>query len=375
MTKNIFRVARRAVLLVALSLVAAFMLGAQQGAQSPAESPSAPAPRAAAEDARPSQAASQYRIGPRDVLTIRVTAPDVVPQFSAEALEVDECGMIPLLSVQNEDQSQVRAAGLTTGELQDQLRKFYLKYKRNPQVVVKVREYNSQPVAINGAVMKPGLFQMRRPVRLLELLTFYAGGPTERNGGRIQLARTPALGECASAQQQPVAATSNAQASDSNAQAGANSQAADPNAPQFLLFDLAATLRGDEQANPYLQPGDVITLPEAKEAYVVGNVLRPGPVMLKDDNLTVTRAVAMAGGLMPDTKKDKVRVIRVDENGGSRQEIPIDLAAIDKHKAEDITLRPNDIVDVPVSGGKRLLRSIVGGGVNSATQLPIRVIP
>ena len=268
--------------------------------------------------------------------------------------------MIPLLSVQNEEQSQVRAAGLTTGELQEQLRKFYLKYKRNPQVVVKVREYNSQPVAINGAVMKPGLFQMRRPVRLLELLTFYAGGPTERNGGRIQLARTPALGECASAQQ--VAAASSA-------------QAGDPPAPQFLLFDLSDTLKGGEQANPYLQPGDVITLPEAKEAYVIGNVLRPGPVMLKDDNLTVTRAVAMAGGLMPDTRKDKVRVIRVDADGGNRQEIPIDLAAIDKHKAEDITLRPNDILDIPVSGGKRLLRSIVGGGAASAGQLPIRIIP
>ena len=346
MTKEILRFARRAVLLAALTLAAALMLGAQQGTQAPAESSTAtaPTPHDAAEDARPSQATSQYRIGPRDVLTIRVTAPDVVPQFSADALEVDECGMIPLLSVQN--------AGLTTGELQEQLRKFYLKYKRNPQVVVKVREYNSQPVAINGAVMKPGLFQMRRPVRLLELLTFYAGGPTERNGGRIQLARTPALGECASAQQ--VAAASSA-------------QAGDPPAPQFLLFDLSDTLKGGEQANPYLQPGDVITLPEAKEAYVIGNVLRPGPVMLKDDNLTVTRALAMAGGLMPDTKKDKVRVIRVDASGGSRQEV--------NRRDEDITLRPNDILDIPVSGGKRLLRSIIGGGAASAGQLPIRIIP
>jgi polysaccharide biosynthesis/export protein len=314
----------------------------------------------AADATRPSQPASQYRIGPRDVLTIRVTAPDIIPQFSAEAMEVDECGMIPLLSVQNEEQSQVRAAGLTTGELQEQLRKFYTKYKRNPQVVVKVREYNSQPVAINGAVMRPGQFQMRRPVRLLELLTFYAGGPTERNGGRIQIARMPPFGECAAAQQ--VASNTNAQGEDAYA-------------PQFLILNLADTLRGEEQSNPYLQPGDVITLPEAKEAYVVGNVLRPGPVPLKDDNLTITRALAMAGGLMPDTKKDKVRVIRVDANGGNRQEIPVDLAAIDKHKAEDIALRPNDIVDVPVSGGKRLLKSIVSGGATSASQLPIRVIP
>jgi polysaccharide export outer membrane protein len=294
------------------------------------------------------------------VLTIRVTAPDIVPQFSSDAMEVDECGMIPLLSVQNEEQSQVKAAGLTTGELQEQLRKFYTKYKRNPQVVVKVREYNSQPVAINGAVLRPGQFQMRRPVRLLELLQFYAGGPTERNGGRIQIARMPPLGECASARQV------------ADSQPG---RAEDASAPQFLLLNLSDTLKGDERANPYLQPGDVITLPEAKEAYVIGNVLRPGPILLKDDNLTLTRALAMAGGTMPDTKKGGVRIIRQDADGGNRQEIPVDLAAIDKHQAEDITLRPNDIIDVPVAGGKRLMRSLVGAVVPSVGQLPVRVIP
>lgn len=359
MSKETHNVVRRSLLLGALSLVAALSSAAQQTTQAPAASPAAANSRAATDDPPPSPAASQYRIGPRDVLMIRVTAPDIVPQFSADALEVDECGMIPLLSVQNEEQNTVKAAGLTTVELQEQLRKFYTKYKRNPQVVVKVREYNSQPVVINGAVMRPGQFQMRRPVRLLELLSFYAGGATERSGGRIQIARIPALGECASARQV----------------AAANAQAGDPNAPQFMLFNLGDTLNGNEQANPYLQPGDVITLPEAQEAYVVGNVLRPGPVLLKDENLTVTRALAMAGGLMPDTRKEKVRVIRVDAQGGNRQEIFVDLAAIDKHKAEDITLRPNDIVDVPVSGSKRLLRSIVSGGASAATQLPLRVIP
>src|SRR5437764_664887 len=138
-----------------------------------------------------------------------------------------------------------------------------------------------------------------------------ARGPTERNGGRIQIARMPVLGECAS--QQQVAAASNAQGEDAYA-------------PQFLLLNLSDTLKGDEKSNPYLQPGDVITLPEAKEAYVIGNVLRPGPVLLKDDHLTLTRAVAMAGGFMPDTKMDKLRVIRVDADGGNRQERPVDLA-------------------------------------------------
>ena len=305
-------------------------------------------------------AGEQYRIGPRDVLTIRVTAPDIIPQFSAEAMEVNECGMIPLLSVQNEEQNEVRAAGMTTNELQEHLRRFYTKYKRNPQVVVKVREYNSQPVAINGAVARPGQFQLRRPVRLLELLQFYAGGATEKSGGRIQIARMPAPGTC---EARPAAAQA----------AQTATPVDDASAPSFLTFKLEETLRADERANPYLQPGDVITLPEAKEAYVVGNVLRPGPIPLRDDRLTVSRAIAMVGGFMPDTRKERVRIVRQEANGESR-EIFVDMRAVDKRQAEDIALLPNDIIDVPVAGGKRILRSLVGAVVPSVGQLPVQVI-
>jgi polysaccharide export outer membrane protein len=319
-------------------------------------------------------AAEQYRIGARDVLTIRVAAPDIVAQFSADALEVNECGMIPLLSVQNEERNEVRAAGMTTNELQEHLRRFYTKYKRNPQVVVKVREYNSQPVAINGAVARPGQFQLRRPVRLLELLQFHAGGATDRSGGRIQIARMPALGMCES---KPAAADSSAPAAEPapSAQTAQTATAIDEgSAPSFLTFKLEDTLKADERANPYLQPGDVITLPEAKEAYVVGNVLRPGPITLKDERLTVSRAIAMVGGTMPDTKKERVRIIRQEPNGAGSREIFVDLKAIDKRQAEDVALLPNDIIDVPISGGRRVLRSLVGAIVPSVGQLPVQVI-
>lgn len=321
----------------------------------------------AAAQQQPQFSAEQYRIGARDVLTIRVTAPDIVPQFSAEALEVNECGMIPLLSVQNEEQNEVRAAGRTTNELQDFLRQFYIKYKRNPQVVVKVKEYNSQPVAINGAVARPGQFQLRRPVRLLELVQFYAGGATERSGGRIQIARMPALGSCEAKPAQSAQSTQSTQSAQTVTPIG------DADAPSFLTFKLEDTLKGEERANPLLQPGDVITLPEAKEAYVVGNVLRPGPISLRDDRLTVSRAVAMVGGTMPDTKQEKVRIVRQEANGGSR-EFFVDLNAIKKHQAEDVALLPNDIVEVPVAGGKRILRSLVGAFVPSVGQLPVQVI-
>jgi polysaccharide export outer membrane protein len=289
----------------------------------------------------------QYRIGPRDVLSIRVTAGRLVPELSMDTVEVSECGQIPLPSVQQEEQNEIRAAGLTRTELAEQLRRFYTKYKRNPQVVVTIKEYNSQPVAINGAVVKPGQFQLRRPVRLLELLQFYAGGPTARAGGSIQIARLANFNPCE-----------------------ANPNAAATDAVSFQLLKLSDTLAGIEQANPYLQPGDVITLPDAKEAYIVGNVLRPGPVILKEDKITISQAIAMAGGTMPDTKQDKVRIIR-QEPSGAKQEIFVDLKAIDRRQAPDIALLPNDIIDVPASSGKRLLRSILG----TVTQLPVRIIP
>ncbi|MET0648725.1 MAG: SLBB domain-containing protein [Pyrinomonadaceae bacterium] len=354
MKSPITSIARGCFLTAALCLAGTAAAG-QAATTAPAGAPAEPQRVAPAE---------QYRIGPRDVLNIRVTAPEIVAQFSAEALEVNECGMIPLLSVQNEEQNEVRAAGMTTSELQEHLRRFYTKYKRNPQVVVKVREYNSQPVAINGAVARPGQFQLRRPVRLLELLQFYAGGATERSGGRVQIARMPALGACEAKPAKPEQATQTAQTV---------TPIDDSNAPSFLTFRLEETLKGDERANPFLQPGDVITLPEAKEAYVVGNVMRPGPVPLRDDHLTVSRAVAMVGGTMPDTKQEKVRIVRQEANGASR-EFFVDLNAIKKQQAEDVALLPNDIVEVPVAGGKRILRSLVGAFVPSVGQLPVQVI-
>jgi len=91
--------------------------------------------------------------------------------------------------------------------------------------------------------------------------------------------------------------------------------------------------------------------------------------------LTVSKAVAMAGGTAPNTKRDKVRIIRQVTGKSAKEEIVIDLTAIEKNRAEDVSLVPNDIVDVPVSGTKRFLSSLIGGLGPSVSNLPIRVIP
>src|SRR6185436_8987571 len=132
----------------------------------------------------------------------------------------------------------------------------------------------------------------------------------------------------------------------------------------FTTYKLVDTLHALPDADPFVRPGDLV--------YVIGNVLRPLAIPLKEP-LTVSKAIAIAGGTAPSTKKDQVKIIR--QVGSDKQEINVDLKAIQKNQAEDIALLPNDIVDVPISGAKSILRSLVGTIVPSVGQLPVRVIP
>lgn len=345
MTPKMSKNSKRLLAALLLSLVASSVAAAQAttaAVTAGANQPAASAPASTSGD--------RYLIGAGDVLSIRVIAGKLVPEFTFDAVEVNGCGMIPLASVYKEDRSEIRASGRTASDLAEELRAFYTKYKRNPQVIVTVKEYNSQPITVIGAVVKPGQFQMRRPVRLLELVQRYAGGKTERAGSRIQLARLPIVNPC----EAPAAGV--------------------PEEIAFTLFDINETLSGADAANPFLQPGDVVSVLEAKEAYVVGNVLRPGPVLLNEEGITVSRAIAMSGGTMPDTAREKIRIIRQDPKTKANTEIIFDLKAVDKKKAEDLALLPNDIIEVPVSGGRRLLRSLVGTIVPTVGQLPVQVI-
>jgi len=313
-------------------------------AQQPTTSALAPTTPKNAADSSVSQTDERYRIGPGDVIEVRVFNR---PQLSREAVRVDGRGMIRMPLIEDE----IQAACQTESELAREIATRYLKYQKNPQVDVFVREFNSQPVAVIGAVNQPGRFQLQRRVRLLELLTF-VGGPSERAGRSIQVVHTAPASFC-----ERSATTASDQV------AGAD----------LVFYSLSDALKGDSQSNPYVQPGDIITLPEAEQVFVVGNVLRPAPIALKEP-LTVTRAIAMAGGTMPDTKSERVRIIRQLPGSTTKTELFVDLKAIDKRQAADLALQAGDIVDVPTSGGKRLLRSLLGTIVPTATQLPVQVI-
>ncbi len=284
----------------------------------------------------------RYRIGPTDVLDIRIHNR---PQLSREAVRVEGNGMIrmPLID------SEIQAACLTEGELAKEISTRYAKYYRNLQVDVFIKEYHSKQVAVIGAVNDQSRFELQRRIRLLELLTF-AKGPSTKAGQTINIVHSSATSPC----KQP----------DDTSDV----------ASFFSSYKLSEVLRGDPASNPYLEAGDIVTIPEADQVYIVGNVFMPLTIPLREP-VTLTRAIAMAGGLKQDTKKDKIRVLRQEPGATTRKEITVDLSAIEKKSSEDLALLPNDIVDVPTSAGKSFFRSLVQGVVPSVSQLPVRVVP
>ena len=117
---------------------------------------------------------TRYRIGPGDILDITVFNK---PQFNREGVRVDPRGMIRMPLIKDE----ILAACQTEEQLEAKLTELLKEYIRTPQVTVQIKEYQSEPVAVLGAVRSPSRFQLQRRVRLLELLTF-VNGPTDNAG-------------------------------------------------------------------------------------------------------------------------------------------------------------------------------------------------
>jgi polysaccharide export outer membrane protein len=258
----------------------------------------------------------RYRLGPGDVIDIRIYNR---PQLSRDAVRIEGNGMIRMPLIENE----IQAGCLTEGELAKEISTRYARYYKNLQVDVFIKEYHSKQVAVIGAVNEQSRFELQRRVRLLELLT-YAKGPSTKAGQTINIIHSTAASPCK--QTDETGETDSAAA--------------------FTSYKLSDVLAGDPKSNPYLEAGDIVTLPEADQVYIVGNVFMPLTISLKEP-ITLTRAIAMAGGLKQDTRKDKIRVLRQEPGTTIRKEIMVDLYAIEKKRSEDLALAPNDIIDVP----------------------------
>jgi polysaccharide biosynthesis/export protein len=310
------------ILLSTLVLSAVTALGAFAQASAKSGSPAIAA--AAVVDER-------YRIGFRDVLEIQVDKHADLNQ----RVSVGPAGTISLFRLER----PVAAACKTETELSDEIAAAYREnYLKNPRVRVTVAEQKSQSVAVIGAVATPGNFFIGRRMHLLELLAL-AGGPSKEAGTRVLVARTGSTADCK--------------------QSNEKGNGDDVAVVAVKMKDLQEMKR-----TIWMQPGDVVSVLEADQIYVYGNVNKQGAYPVREP-ITLTQALVTAEGLRPAAKKDKVRVLRQKPDGLEREELVFDLNQIDKGKVKDPFLEPNDIVAVSEDRTKAILQGI-GNSIKSS---------
>src|SRR5215468_2625669 len=290
-----------------------------------------------------------YRIGPGDELDIRVFGRAEL----SRTVRVDNYGKIRLPFL-----PEMQAACYTEAKLAGLVAEGYKKFLRDPQVDVLVKEYRSQPVAVIGAVNQPGRFQLQRRARALELITFAGGPKTTAVGGVVHIIHNGELDHCSQtgAKNQPE-----------------NGENTIPISDVITSIKLSDMLAGTPDSNPFVQPGDVISVPEADLIFVTGFVTRPGHFPMTP-GLTLTQAVALAGGVSQEGSLGRVRLVRGTPGKGERKETMYNLGDIHRRKIQDVALQANDIVEIPSSTARIAYRGALGGGINLLNALPFFIL-
>ena len=343
------------VLPVALFCLFAGIVTAQEQQQ---QQPSTQTPPQSQSSSLDIQGIKSYLLGPGDVLDVRVFGQSDLNS----TVQVDSEGnlsSLPFLEI------PIKAKCRTDKEVQNDIALAYSKFIKNPQVSVRISERNSrQPATVFGAVRQPSRVEMKRKVRLNELMAV-SGGFTERASGTIQILHTeplmcPEPGEEAEAL--PI----------------------DGTRIPLKIVKISELRAGIAGANPVIRPGDYVLVTEAEPVYITGAVNNPGGIYLRDQ-LMLSRALAMVGGTRKEAKLNDVKIYRQIPGSANQEVISVDVGAIKKNQKPDFALQPYDVIEVAEAGmfssgriGSTLMNALTGGMTsaisNTGTYLPSRII-
>src|ERR1041384_5735248 len=311
-------------LVLVLALICLFA-GAVHAQEQPAsgQEQQTSAPRPSESPGLDVQGIKNYLLGPGDVLDVRVFGQ---PELTSNA-QVDGDGNLsglPFLEI------PIRAKCRTEKEVQKDITAAYAKFINSPQVSVRIAERNSrQPATVFGAVRQPSRVEMKRKVRLNELMAV-SGGFTERASGTIQILHTEPL-MCPEPGEEALAAP------------------IDGTRVPLQIVKIQDLRAGKVEANPVIRPGDYVLVTEAEPVYITGAVMSPGGIYLRDQ-LTLSRALAMVGGARKEAKLTDVTIYRQVPGKLNPETVHVDVAAIKKNQKNDFVLQPYDIIDVPEAG-------------------------
>ena len=290
-----------------------------------------------------------YLINPGDVIEIQV---DRAPELSG-IRRVSASGTIRMVYL-----GSIKAQGVTADELASFIANSLSgRYLKNPRVTVTIAQMNSHTFFIQGAVNRPGAYQIEGRPSLLTLIAL-AGGLTENYGSTAFIIRetyrpkmdVPDKGDpkgSLDSQPESVAADSPSQP------AGRNQEAEEPERYELIKVNINGLFRGEFDKNMHLDPRSVVHIPQADVFFVGGDVKAPGSFIFKE-GATLRQAITLAQGMKSSAASDRAIIFREDPVTRKRQEIRVDAGKIMNGKQEDVAITVNDVVIIPNSRGKSL---------------------
>ena len=260
---------------------------------------------------------SNYVLGPNDQIMIRAPQAE---EINDKPFRIDSEGNINLPII-----GRLRAGGLTQQELEAEIVKRLREFIREPQVVITITQFRSEPVFLVGAFRNPGIYPLQGRRTLVELLTS-TGGLQPNASRHIKVTRRAEYGRL------PL-----------------------PNAveePEKKVSSVEISLGSlRENVNPaediLLEPYDVISVERAELLYVSGDIGKIGGIEFGErDSISMLQALTMSGGFTPVSNRSKVRVLRPIVGTTRRAVIDIDVKSIYEGKTNDFPLLPNDVLYV-----------------------------
>ena len=269
----------------------------------------------------------EYRVGPGDILSIIVyDHPELTIPAGEQRSAADSGNLVnPDGTIFYPYTGRIRVDGQTVDEIRENITTLLSEYIRDPQIEVRVAQFNSKFVFVTGAVNKPGRVALRNtPLTLIDAVQLASGFTPDANQHELKITR-----------QNRTATVSS--------------------------YELLKT--GDLSQNIVLRPGDLVHVPDdsTQRVYVMGEVNRPGQVAMGATRLTLTDVITEVGGIK-ESSADAAGVFVIRPT--ARTDRLADVYQFDLRNSiayvfsNQFRLTPNDIVYVSTTGLGRLNRVI-----------------
>lgn len=292
-----------------------------------------PAPRSQEVPSSVDQGVPNYVLGPEDQITIKVPQ---VPELTDRTYRIGQNGSVelPYLGI-------IQAGGLKIQALEELLITRLKETIRSPQVTIIPVMTRNQPVFFVGAFRTPGMYPLTGNRTLLEMLG-WVGGVASNTARRITVTRRSDY-------------------STMTLPGGVVDPVRKSSTLQITLRDGAFAIRPEDDIP--LAPYDIVSADRGDKVYVLGNVGAARSIELGERaTISVSQALAEAGGITPMALQDRVRILRPISGTDRRAEIAVDLKKILAGTNPDVPLQADDVLFVPQSKLAILSRSQDGIG-------------